>query len=97
MKPLWIELSALADKLAMSNACTKSELRLLRSSVTQMQNWFYGGKQARLERDTLAEVLQNAAVFTAGNSYLGVMRQASHGHHDQAQIMNELRASCAAP
>ncbi|EJL90452.1 Retron-type reverse transcriptase [Polaromonas sp. CF318] len=30
-------------------------------------------------------------VFTAGNSYLGLARQASHSHHDQAQLMNVLR------
>lgn len=29
--------------------------------------------------------------FAAGNSYLGLMRQASHGHADQAQVANALR------
>lgn len=30
-------------------------------------------------------------VFSAGNSYLGLLRQASHSHHDQATVMNVLR------
>lgn len=32
-----------------------------------------------------------AEVFSAGNSYLGLLRQASHSHHDQATLMNVLR------
>lgn len=31
-------------------------------------------------------------VYAAGNSYLGMVRQASHSHHDQARIANALRA-----
>ncbi|MES2909849.1 MAG: RNA-directed DNA polymerase [Pseudomonadota bacterium] len=30
-------------------------------------------------------------VFSAGNSYLGLARQASHSHHDQAKLINVLR------
>ena len=30
-------------------------------------------------------------VFSAGNSYLGLLRQASHSHSDQAAVMNVLR------
>jgi RNA-directed DNA polymerase len=30
-------------------------------------------------------------VFASGNSYLGLLRQASHSHHDQAQLINVLR------
>jgi len=30
-------------------------------------------------------------VFATGNSYLGLVRQASHSHHDQAQLVNVLR------
>lgn len=30
-------------------------------------------------------------LFASGNSYLGLMRQASHSHHDQAQLVNVLR------
>jgi RNA-directed DNA polymerase len=32
-----------------------------------------------------------ADVFSAGNSYLGLARQASHSHHDQAKLINVLR------
>lgn len=32
-----------------------------------------------------------ADVYTAGNSYLGLMRQASHSHHEQAKVINTLR------
>lgn len=32
-----------------------------------------------------------ADVFAAGNSYLGLLRQASHSHQDQAAVMNVLR------
>ncbi len=45
-------------------------------------------------RRTLARGLQRlqamdgADVFTAGNSYLGLVRQASHSHHEQALIAN---------
>ena len=31
-------------------------------------------------------------VFEAGNSYLGLLRQASHSHHDRTRIANVLRA-----
>ena len=37
------------------------------------------------------QTMPAADVFTAGNSYLGLLRQASHSHHDQAQIINVLR------
>jgi RNA-directed DNA polymerase len=46
---------------------------------------------------TLATALQRlqamdgADVFTAGNSYLGLVRQATHSHHEQAQLANALR------
>lgn len=30
-------------------------------------------------------------IFTAGNSYLGLLRQASHSHADQAQVARLLR------
>ncbi|WP_092002891.1 RNA-directed DNA polymerase [Polaromonas sp. OV174] len=32
-----------------------------------------------------------ADLHTAGNSYLGLLRQASHSHHDQAAVINVLR------
>jgi hypothetical protein len=32
-----------------------------------------------------------AAVFAAGNSYLGLVHQASHSHMEQAAIANVLR------
>jgi RNA-directed DNA polymerase len=32
-----------------------------------------------------------ADTFEAGNSYLGLVRQASHGHHDKTRIANVLR------
>jgi RNA-directed DNA polymerase len=32
-----------------------------------------------------------ADVFTAGNSYLGLLRQASHSHADRADLANVLR------
>lgn len=35
--------------------------------------------------------MPDADVFTAGNSYLGLLRQASHSHHDQAALINVLR------
>ena len=34
--------------------------------------------------------MPTADVFTAGNSYLGLLRQASHSHVDQARIANVL-------
>ena len=37
------------------------------------------------------KTMPDADVFTAGNSYLGLLRQASHSHHDQATVMNVLR------
>lgn len=30
-------------------------------------------------------------LFSAANSYLGLLRQASHSHHDRAQLVNLLR------
>lgn len=44
--------------------------------------------------DTAVRRLQEmpaADVYTAGNSYLGLLRQASHSHHDRAAVMNVLR------
>lgn len=35
--------------------------------------------------------MPDADVYAAGNSYLGLLRQASHSHHDQAALMNVLR------
>lgn len=32
-----------------------------------------------------------ADVFSAGNSYLGLLRQASHSHQEQAALINVLR------
>lgn len=32
-----------------------------------------------------------ADTFTAGNSYLGLLRQASHSHHDRARVAQVLR------
>ncbi len=37
------------------------------------------------------QAMDRADVFAAGNSYLGLVRQASHSHHDQARIANVLR------
>jgi RNA-directed DNA polymerase len=37
------------------------------------------------------QTMPAADVFSAGNSYLGLLRQASHSHHDQATVMNVLR------
>lgn len=39
----------------------------------------------RIERMPAAET------FSAGNSYLGLMRQATHSHSDQARIANALK------
>jgi RNA-directed DNA polymerase len=35
--------------------------------------------------------MDRADVYTAGNSYLGLVRQASHSHHEQALLANVLR------
>ncbi len=35
--------------------------------------------------------MDRADVFTAGNSYLGLVRQATHSHHEQARLGNVLR------
>ena len=43
---------------------------------------------------TLLERLRTmpaADTFTAGNSYLGLLRQASHSHHDRARVAQVLR------
>ena len=37
------------------------------------------------------QAMDAADIFAAGNSYLGLIRQATHSHHDQARIANALR------
>ena len=36
------------------------------------------------------ELLPDADTYTAGNSYLGLVRQASHNHHERAMVCRAL-------
>ena len=50
-----------------------------------------------LRRRTFNDALQRTAamgsedLFTTANSYFGLLRQASHSHHDRARLANLLR------
>lgn len=37
------------------------------------------------------KTIDSGDVFTSGNSYFGLLRQASHSHHDRALLANAIR------
>ncbi len=51
MKPLWDELSELADTLALAGKVDKPMLQTLRAAAIQMENWFIAVQELREEKD----------------------------------------------
>lgn len=77
MKPLWDDLSDLADTLALTGLVNKKELQIMRSASVQMENWFTAVQELRQEKDAamkrvteqdvalhaLADVMAHSAKF----------------------------------